>query len=87
MRHPPDDRLWELLLRYMDNALSEHDSRELDQRLLVDPGAREAFQEFCEQARALTKFLRPAPECRPAHPLDAVDLTSRPSAAGPVQHG
>jgi hypothetical protein len=58
MLHPPDDRLCEFFIRFMDDALSDPDARELDQRLIADPSARESFQFFCEQALALASLFR-----------------------------
>ena len=56
---PPDDRLWELLLRYLENDLSDEGLRELGQHLVSGQNARDIFQDFCAQHFSLAALFNP----------------------------
>jgi hypothetical protein len=85
--NPPDERLWQLLLRYLECDLSEQDGQELARRLQDNQNARNAFQDLCAQDLALADLFRSGDEQGHSHSGVARLIASGHSTAEQVQHG
>jgi len=83
---PPDNRFWELLLRYQEDDLSEQDSRELAKLLASEQTARDIFQDFSAQSFSLAAILRPEEHQQSAR-ATSERTPSQLSPAERVQHG